>query len=246
VSAHGSRDKPFAETRELLGRIDLGHDYWLLLLLVAASATLQVAAPEGDPARLFTIFLQAATLATAVFVTGGQRRVVRLGVAVSLIAAVASLVVLVVTGEVPPGLAAIVNGLLVALAPPVIAAGVLRGLLLERGVTLRTLSGVLSIYLLIGMFFSFLYGAVQELGHEPFFAQVAVATRSDLLYFSFITQTTVGYGDLTPAHDLGRMLAAVEALVGQIYLVTIVALIVSNLGRRGVTRQRAESAGAGD
>ncbi len=53
----------------------------------------------------------------------------------------------------------------------------------------------------------------------------------DSLYFSFTTLTTLGYGDLTPAGDVGRMLAITEALIGQVYLVTIVALIVTNLGR---------------
>jgi uncharacterized membrane protein len=80
------------------------------------------------------------------------------------------------------------------------------------------------------MFFSFLFGAVQEID-GPFFAQVADPSRSDFLYFSYVTVATVGYGDLTAASDLGRMLAVTEGLLGQIYLVTVVALIVSNLAR---------------
>ena len=48
--------------------------------------------------------------------------------------------------------------------------------------------------------------------------------------------TTTGFGDLTAAHDLGRSLAIMEALIGQIYLVTVVALIVSNMGQPNVAR----------
>jgi hypothetical protein len=48
--------------------------------------------------------------------------------------------------------------------------------------------------------------------------------------------TTTGFGDLTAAHDVGRSLAITEALIGQIYLVTLVALIVGNLGRSGLAR----------
>ena len=65
-----------------------------------------------------------------------------------------------------------------------------------------------------------------------FFAQHAAASSQNLLYFSFATITTSGYGDLTAATDVGRSLAIAEALIGQIYLVTVVAAIVGGLGRR--------------
>jgi uncharacterized membrane protein len=92
--------------------------------------------------------------------------------------------------------------------------------------------GVLCVYLLIGSLFAFLYGIVNNLAAEPFFASAAHPDTSDFLYFSFATLTTVGYGDLAAATDLGRSLAIAEALIGQIYLVTVVAVIVGGLGRR--------------
>jgi voltage-gated potassium channel Kch len=51
------------------------------------------------------------------------------------------------------------------------------------------------------------------------------------VYFSFVTLTTVGYGDLTAAFDAGRIASIFEALFGQLYLVSVVALLVANLGR---------------
>ena len=87
------------------------------------------------------------------------------------------------------------------------------------------------IYVLIGLFFAFLYTAVGNVENQQFFVQTAHATSSDYVYFSYVTITTVGYGDLTAAAALGRALAVLEALIGQVYLVTIVALLVSNLGR---------------
>ncbi len=72
---------------------------------------------------------------------------------------------------------------------------------------------------------------ISALDDGGFFAEISGGTQSDFLYFSFTTMTTTGYGDLTAAKDLGRSLAITEALIGQIYLVTLVALIVSNLGR---------------
>ena len=93
------------------------------------------------------------------------------------------------------------------------------------------MAGVLCVYLLIGSAFAFAYGIISALDDGNFFAQQHGGTISDFLYFSFVTQTTTGYGDLTAADDLGRSLAITEALTGQIYLVTVVALIVGNLGR---------------
>ena len=95
--------------------------------------------------------------------------------------------------------------------------------------------GVLSFYMLLGMLFAFVYGAIDRFGLQ-FFNGAVPATVSNCLYFSFTTLTTVGYGDLTARTNLGHTLATFEALIGQIYLVTVVSLIVSNLGRPS-TRQ---------
>jgi hypothetical protein len=64
------------------------------------------------------------------------------------------------------------------------------------------------------------------------FAQMSASNRQDELYFSFVTLSTVGYGDLTSAGGVPRSFAVTEMLAGQVYLVTIVSLIVSNLGAR--------------
>ena len=102
---------------------------------------------------------------------------------------------------------------------------------------LQTLSGVLAFYMLIGMLFGFVFGAIDNLGGEPFFAGGEEATVSQCLYFSFTTLTTIGYGDLVARSDLGHTLAITEGLIGQIYLVTVVSLIVSNLGHPARRRQ---------
>ena len=81
------------------------------------------------------------------------------------------------------------------------------------------------------MLYAFLYGSIDRLGGDPFFAGEAAATASNCLYFSFTTLTTVGYGDLTARSNLGHTIAVSEALIGQIYLVTVVAVLVSGLAR---------------
>ena len=108
----------------------------------------------------------------------------------------------------------------------------MRGVRTEGAVTLHTMFGVLCIYLLIGMLFSSAYALVGDAQSEPFFGSGIDPDISDYLYFSFATMTTVGYGDLAAATDLGRSVAITEALIGQIYLVTVVAVIVGSLSRR--------------
>ena len=119
-------------------------------------------------------------------------------------------------------------GAFLALGAPVAIA---RRLATHRQVTLQTVLGALCLYLLAAMFFAFVYPVVATLSGEPFFVGDQNGDTIDYIYFSFSTITTTGYGDLSPASDLGRMLAVTEALVGQLYLVTVVAVLVSNLGR---------------
>ena len=116
---------------------------------------------------------------------------------------------------------------MVGAAPIAIA----RALYRRPVVDVHTVLGAICIYVLIGMLFAFVYDAIGLLGSEPFFVQTQTATTADYLYFSFITLTTVGYGDYTAAGGLGRSLASLEALIGQIYLVTVVATIVSGMAR---------------
>jgi len=120
----------------------------------------------------------------------------------------------------------LVAATLAGLAPIAIA----RRLLKHKQVTGRTVAGALCIYLLVGLLFATVY-ATLGIVSGPFFQGNADPPLSDYVYFSFVTLTTVGYGDLTAAGQFGKMLTVVEGLVGQLYLVTVVAVLVSNIGR---------------
>jgi hypothetical protein len=178
------------------------------------------------------VALQAATLVAAVRVSGMHRGAIRLAAVAAVFALLLALVIWVVRGNFPQAVAAIVTGLLVAVAPVAIARGLLAELRSSHMVTVATLAGVLAIYLLIGMFFSSIYAVIGAADAQALFSQPGDPTRSDELYFSFVTMCTVGYGDLTPAGELTRAVAVGQMLFGQIYLVTVVSLIVANLGRR--------------
>jgi hypothetical protein len=98
-------------------------------------------------------------------------------------------------------------------------------------VSVRTITGALSVYLLLGIFFTYVYGMVGDIQDNGFFAQTGPHSPVIYLYFSFVTLTTVGYGDFSAGSDVGRMLAVIEALIGQLYLVTVVAIVIGNIGR---------------
>jgi hypothetical protein len=123
------------------------------------------------------------------------------------------------------GVEGFLNAALVIVAPVAIARSIIR----RRVVDERTIVAALCIYILFAMWWAFVYTAIGNVGSSTFFVQEDHATSADYLYLSFITQLTVGYGDLTAVGNLGRACAVLEALLGQIYLVTIVAVLVSRL-----------------
>jgi hypothetical protein len=90
-------------------------------------------------------------------------------------------------------------------------------------------TGAVCVYVLIGLLFVYMYGVIAAVGSGDFFAQGTDGSRSLRLYFSYVTLATLGYGDYTAAGELGRTLAIVEALFGQLYLVTVIALLVSRI-----------------
>jgi hypothetical protein len=208
------------------------HRYGLVLALILCSLTFQLAAPDEDWARLVTIALQGGTLILALYASEARPVIERLATTVVAIAVLASSAALIGFGQLGSTGGRIVAVLLVALAPLAILRGVVAGVRRHGAVTLHTMLGALCIYLLIGMLFSYAYGLVGDAQSEPFFASGISPDISDYLYFSFATITTVGYGDLAAATDLGRSVAIAEALIGQIYLVTVVAVIVGSLSQR--------------
>ncbi|MSO41774.1 MAG: two pore domain potassium channel family protein [Solirubrobacterales bacterium] len=207
------------------------HQYGLLLGLILVSLAVQLAAPNGDVARLVVVTVQAVTLVVAVIASRAHRWVIRLAIVASMILVLGAAGVILGTEELGTHSTRVVTLLLVAVTPPAIVVGLTAQVRDHGGVTLQTMFGVLCVYLLIGMLFGNVFGAIDEFGEPDFFQNGAHAT-SDFLYFSFATLTTVGYGDFVAQTSLGRSLAITEALIGQIYLVTVVAVIVSNLRPR--------------
>jgi hypothetical protein len=211
--------------------------YGLLLAAILVSFAFQGIASPGQWQEIVITALLGTTLVLAFWAAKARRSVMLVAMAVGALL-VAFSIVAAATGHEAGAGTRIANLLLVFLAPPAVVLGVVRGLRARGRVTVEAVFGVLCLYLLLGMLFAFLYGSIDRLG-QPFFAQDVQATVARCLYYSFTTLTTVGYGDLTSTTNLGHTLSVTEGLFGQIYLVTVVAVIVSNLNR-----PRRSSAGA--
>jgi Ion channel len=201
----------------------------LLATVVASFLILGIAQPAAW-GQLAVTCLLGATLMLALWVCGARPLVFRAAILI-VAATIAIGIAEAAAGSVDGRAAHIANGLVAALAPPAVMIGVVRTLRTERRVGIEAVFGVISIYVLLGMLYAFVYGTIDRFGGAPFFAQGGGAGTSRCLYFSFATLSTVGYGDLTARSNLGHTLAISEALLGQIYLVTIVSLLVANLGR---------------
>lgn len=207
--------------------------YAILLITLVIALVFQLAAPDTELSRLITILLQGAVVLAALF--AAQAKPTAIWVAVGAI------VVLLAFGSFAPVQPAVQRAFslaLVLVAPAAVVVGLRRELSGSSRVTLRMVYGGLSLYLLLGLAFAFLFALLQNLTGDPFFAGgTSEGTPNDFLYFSLSTLTTTGYGDLAAGTSLGRAFAVTEALAGQIYLVTVVAMLVANLGRSRPVRQ---------
>jgi voltage-gated potassium channel len=117
-------------------------------------------------------------------------------------------------------------------------AAILRHVLATSRVTNDTISGAVCGYLLLGVMFAFLYAIIALLYPDSFLMDGKTIPLDvhrlnyhqaiiNLIYYSFITLTTVGYGDVTPASAPARALAMLEAVTGQFYVAILVARLVS-------------------
>jgi hypothetical protein len=214
----------------LIPRGGRGYRYGEVLLITVAFAVFALVAPDGPGVRGIELLAAGATLLVAVLTSRAPRttrRVAGTAVAIAvLVAGIASLV-----GEPHPALTLAAATLLIAATAGVILAGLVR-LVVERGVVLQAVLGALAIYVLLGLVFAFAIGAVAGAMDKPYFSSGSDATQSARVYYSFTVTTTTGFGDYTAATRGGRALAVLEMLIGQIYLVTVIAMLVGNLRRR--------------
>jgi hypothetical protein len=192
----------------------------VLLLVIVATSILE---PTAGATFVVVTSLEGAALFVAQ-AASRTRAIVLVAVAFLVVAAIA-------LASVPLDgarrAATVLDGLLLLALAATIVARIRR----MPYVSIQTILGAVSVYLVLGLLYAVLDSIVGTTEGGQFFTRHTGANSSDYTYFSFITLCTVGYGDLTPSTRIARALAVSEALVGQLYLVTVIAVVVGNLGR---------------
>ena len=214
--------------RSRVARLRSAHSYRSVLLCIIATFLFAELAGDASWTSSVLLLLQSATLALAMWTSGMARADSKLLLAELSLGIGLAIAAPLTGGDRILGAAGIVSGVLAIATIVVIAVGVID----QAEVNAQSVTGAICIYLLLGITFLFFYSAIALLGSGDFFAQGTDGTRSLRLYFSYVTLVTLGYGDYTAGGNLGRTLAIVEALVGQLYLVTVVALLVSRVQGR--------------
>jgi hypothetical protein len=204
--------------------------YFVVFGLMLASVVFLIAAPSADWSRALAIGIGGTALVVTV-ATSREREMVRRRQATALGVAMIAVVVLIALGLLPKWLVSAIAVFVTAGVPVALARGLLR-LLGKDGVTLQSVAGSLAIYLSVGLLFAWVIGFVAQVESTPYFAQHPSSTQGEKVYYSFTTLTTTGYGDFSPANPAGHAIAVIEMLTGQLYLVTVIGLLIGNFAAR--------------
>ena len=214
---------PSQETRlQFVQRI--GDAYGLVLVLILTTFVVTMTLPpQGWVGRVAAVAIAGLTAIIALTSSDVPLVRVRLATGAAVAAVLATVLARAFSSDALIGAAFVVDSLLLAVA----AVTILRRVLPSAMVDFRTILGAISVFTLLGLLFGFLFLALGRLLAGDVFTGVSHAQARDYLFFSYTTLTTTGYGNLVPAGDIGQILSVFEMLTGQIFLVTLVAGLVS-------------------
>jgi hypothetical protein len=214
--------------------------YGLLLLMILATLAVMTIPGMSIPALMavLRVLVLVGTLGFALHTSGAHRRTYLF---CGILAGVA--LVLTVSLDASTELGKVVAAVSSFLLIVAVLGTVLHRFAAHPVVDGNSILAAICIYLFAGVAFSAVYGFIAAVDTGPLFASGTDGTSVIRVYYSFITLTTTGYGDFVPAADTTRMVAVTEALIGQVYLVTIVALLVSNIGASRRRHVAAENQG---
>ena len=201
--------------------------YALALLLILATIGCLAVANEDALAKLVSVALGGITLLFVLRASSANQRIQRISLLVVVVAVLSAAVALLVGQGKWANIGTGLMGMLLAFVAPVV---ILRHILGSLRVSFQLLLGALCVYLLFGLVYTYLFTIIGAADEGLFFVQLTQPTLPDYLYFSYTTLTTTGYGDLTAAGSLDRMIGISEALIGQLFLVSAVAVLAGNIG----------------
>ncbi len=213
--------------------------FGLVLILVIGTYVLASIVEDDDWGGVLLMAMTAATSVVALTSAHARGTMVKRSLEVGSLAVLLAIVAALTGGR--PWLS--IGSFIVICLLAVSMGAVLARVLTSSEVSSRTILGAISVYAALGILFTWAYATIDRIEGGGFFGNVPIQ-HSDFLFFSYTTLTTTGYGDLVPASDLGRMLSGLEMMIGQVFLVTLVAGLVS-LWRpgQGLLRRR-QSRGA--
>jgi hypothetical protein len=244
-SSQGRRPRRDPDRRaHLLKRLLLSfvspNTYGMVLLLIVVTYVMLVWIPSSWAP--IVVFIQVATVWFALR-TSRAARVVRVTADVALVAATAFAIIELTLGfgsSEEAGVRLYVVSAVLYLVAPIV---MIRHIATRPSVDQETLLGAIGAYLMIGMCFAFTYRiiAIQQAG--PFFGSGGEGEIDQVLFFSFTTLTTTGYGNYVPAENPGQALAVAQMLIGQLFLIIAVGKVIASWRPARVAQGRDAAAG---
>ena len=191
----------------------------LLLLYVLTGVS------EGRLMRVVASVVWLAVILAILWSPGLPRRLRLIGGGAVLLVLLISMFAGALDSDAADGLSLMV----VAVAQLAAIAAIFNRIMRHPTVTLQTVMGGVATYALFAFAMASVYQGLDLLSETQFLDGAARA--GDYIYFSFVTLTTLGYGDITPGTEIAKRLAVVEAFVGQVFVITLVARLVSLWGK---------------
>ena len=205
----------------------LTDSYGLLLAILLTQFLLMPLLDETQWGSVLQGALMGVMLLLALRISEAHHRVRRIAQTMVAISLVALAVDAATNASAANGISSLLLGALVVACPLVI----LRRIFRHPVINGQTVLGAICVYLLLGLTFAFLYHGIWAIDHTNYGGNLGPSPQAGLGYFSYVTLATLGYGDIVPVSQWTRTTAMLEALIGQIFLVTLVAALVGNLGR---------------
>ena len=220
-----SEESLVEDIEQVSAGVPIRERYGLMLLLILVGYVL-----SGVDTSRFVLSLDSilwvTLLLTALWSPGVPKRLRRVGLVATFVVLLTTLSLGLVASEAANGW----RLLLVGVAQLSALLAILNRISRHEQVTFQTVMGGVAAYALIAFVMAAVFHSLQFLTGTD--ALDGVVATGDYVYFSFVTLTTVGYGDITPATELAKRLAVVEAFVGQVFLIVLVARLVTLWGRR--------------